>query len=929
LAREKMLVQTATAAPAHEPPPPPGNIDRSTSLSYVIFTSGSTGKPKGVMVEHRSLANLCYWHNKVFQVTGSDNAALYANYCFDASVWELFPYLIKGSTLHVIDEAIRLDVEKINEYYNKHDISISFLPTQVFEQFIRIENNSLRLLLTGADKLNTFIAKRYRLINNYGPTENTVVTTSFVVDKSYRNIPIGKPVANTRVYILDSNENLLPAGVPGELCIAGDGLSRGYLNNQELTGEKFTANPFAAGENMYKTGDLARWLPAGNIEFLGRIDRQVKIRAHRIELGEIESRLMAFTEIKEAVVIAREDKNGDKYLIAYIVARGRGSGSAGGREAAAIDHALIEKKLSHNLPGYMVPAYFVELGKMPLLPNGKIDRKTLPEPGLLSRADYIAPRNDIEKKLVKIWSGVLNVDEAEIGIHADFFGLGGHSLTAAKLTSKIHKELNVKVSLDEVFKKLTVSELSGYIKNLKQDMHESIPPTEKKEYYELSSAQKRLYIMQQIEYDSIGYKIQGAIYLDKDVESDKLETIFGELIERHESLRTSFAIINEKPVQRIHEKVDFSMEHIELKAGDENRQIEKITGDFNRPFDLSKAPLFRVGLITGKEHNILLVDMHHIISDGISYQVLEKEFRLIYNGDDLPGLKLQYTDYANWQNSTAHREKIEKQKKYWLEKFEGEIPLLNLQYDFDRPAVKTYEGSHLFFDIEKPLAAQLTNLVKETRTTLFIVLLTGYYILLSKYSDNEDIVVGSPITGRSHTDLDHVIGMFINMLSIRNRPQGDKTIAEFLKEVKECVVGTMENQDYQFDQLVAELGLQGAAGRNPLFDVVFVMQNLGGAAGRDTNNETENSAQELEYETAKFDLLVRAAEKNDTIKILVEYSTSLFKQATVEIMYNHYVEILNHFAENINTKLKEIRLTHDFSSITSTELAGFDEDFGF
>jgi hypothetical protein len=364
-----------------------------------------------------------------------------------------------------------------------------------------------------------------------------------------------------------------------------------------------------------------------------------------------------------------------------------------------------------------------------------------------------------------------------------------------------------------------------------------------------------------------------------------------------------------------------------------------IIENFVRPFDLSKPPLLRVSLIHTEETNILLLDMHHIIADGVSYSILEKEFYKIYNGngDELPALKLQYKDYSEWQNSEEQQERIKKQKEYWLKRFNEEVPLLNLQYDFDRPPVKSFKGGFLYYNIEKELCIKLDNLIKESESTLYIVLLSAYYVLLSKYSNSEDIVVGSPITGRSHADLHNILGMFVNMLSLRNRPEGNKTFTEFLVEVKDSVVSAMENQDYQFDQLVGELGLQGVIDRNPIFDAVFALQNLNesdpikmnSGSGAD-NHSYEKNSHEPGYDVSKFDLLFSAVKRDSTINITVEYSTSLFKKSTVEVIYKHYVEILNQVLENINIKLDEIQLTHDYSSITSNVLEeGYDESFGF
>ncbi|MFZ5989908.1 MAG: amino acid adenylation domain-containing protein, partial [Bacillota bacterium] len=416
-----------------------GSSARSEDIAYIIYTSGTTGKPKGVMIRHGSLANLCCWHNAYYSVTESDRATQYAGFSFDASVWEVYPYLVAGASIYLIGDDQRFDTRELNHYFEEKGITISFLPTQICEQFIQLENKSLRKLLTGGDKLKYYRSVGYDLINNYGPTENTVVTTSFEVKQEYDNIPIGKPVWNTEVYILDRDNRLQPIGMPGELCVSGCGLATGYLNNAQLTSEKFVKNPFKNDMRMYRTGDMARWLPDGNIEFLGRIDQQVKIRGYRIELGEIESKLICHDLVRSAVVIDREDREGNKYLCAYLEVEG---------EYCVQD---FREYLLKELPEYMVPAYYVIMDKIPLTPNGKIDKKNLPDPEGASRTDteHEAPRDEIECKLVEIWKEVL--ETSKVSINDNFFEIGGHSLKATVLTSKIYKEMAIEVPLSQVF----------------------------------------------------------------------------------------------------------------------------------------------------------------------------------------------------------------------------------------------------------------------------------------------------------------------------------------------------------------------------------------------------------------------------------------------------------------------------------------------
>jgi amino acid adenylation domain-containing protein len=901
-----------------------------TNLAYVIYTSGTTGKPKGVMIQHQSLVNLCSWHNRYFQVKESDHATQYAKISFDASVWEIFPYLIKGASLTIINPEIKLDIEKLNDFFETRDITISFLPTQLCEQFMELENYSLQKLLTGGDRLGKFIKRNYQLYNNYGPTEDTVVNTSFLVKQYHINIPIGQPIDNNLIYILDKNGLFLqPIGIPGELCIAGDGLARGYLNNPELTAEKFIravvshsslviGSPLKTNkgsqkflpndqcpmtnDRFYRTGDLARWLKDGNIQFLGRQDHQVKIRGFRIELGEIESQLLKHPGIKETVVLYKTDKSGDKYLCAYIVSSTQGL------------ELELKSYLSHLMPDYMIPSYFVQIEKMPLNPNGKIDHRALPEPETgKTGKEYIAPRNEIEKKLVRIWAEVLGRDtlhtsqlRESISIDDDFFNLGGHSLKATILAAKLYRAFYVKVPLGVIFTTPTIKGLAAYIDSALESPFVCIEPVEKKEYYALSAAQQIIYVTQQMAIESTAYNMPGTFYLKKEPEKDRLENTFRELIERHESLRTSFQIIDRHLVQQVHDMIEFEVEY---------QHDLTIYHSFVRPFDLSKAPLLRLGLITTQTGSILLVDMHHIISDGISHQVLREEFHAIYDGKELPWLKLQYKDYSQWQNCDEQKERLKQQESYWLKKFSSGIPSLNLSTDYPRPTIQSFEGSIAGFEIEAQETRQLKEIAAGAGATLFMVLLAIYNIFLAKITNQEDIIVGTVVNGRSHPDLERIIGMFVNTLALLNHPRGEMTFKEFIKEIKRKTIQDFENQDYPFDELVEKLLKTKKENRNPIFDVRFTFNNIEPSTG--VPPEVIPGPIAKIHNTSKFDLTLAGIEAGEKLHFSFEYCTKLFKEDTIKQFSHYFREILSTAAKNINIKLQDIKLSHDFIDIKS------------
>jgi len=659
----------------------------------------------------------------------------------------------------------------------------------------------------------------------------------------------------------------------------------------EMTKERFIDNPLLPGTVMYKTGDLVRWLPDGNLEFIGRIDHQVKVRGFRIELGEIESRLLNHSKIKEAVVTAKEDESGGKYLCAYIVQEGE------------LPLAELREYLSKDLPHYMIPSYFVKLDKLPLNPNGKIDRKALPEPdgNAVTGVEYELPRNKVEEKLADIWKEVLSV--SKIGINDNFFELGGHSLKATSLAAKIHKELNAKVPLREIFAAPTIKGLSEYIKGMEENKYSSIEPVEDKEYYEMSSAQKRLYTLQQLDPRGTGYNMPGILEVKGELDADRLKQVFKKLIRRHEALRASFKLIGEELLQKIHEELELDIQYQE--AGEE--EVNGIIKGFIRAFDLSKAPLLRVGLIKVRhEKHILMFDMHHIISDGVSMKILMEEFARLYAGDKLPELRIQYKDYAAWQNKQMSTEETRRKEEYWLKQFEGEIPILNLPTDYPRPVYKSFEGDSISFDIDKETTEGIRKTAAETGTTMYMVLLAAFNVLLSKYSRQEDIVVGSPIAGRPHADLENIIGMFVNTLAMRNYPEGRKTFRNFLGEVKANALKAYENQDYQFEELVDKLNVRRDMSRNPLFDVVFVLQNTG-MKGLDIEG-LNIGRYEGENKVSKFDLTIEAVEEREKIGISIEYSSKLFNKETIERMAIHLRNIVSYAAVNTDKKLSEIEI---------------------
>ena len=843
---------------------------------------------------------------------------------FDIFFLESLLPLTMGMKIVVASETEQTDLEKLFELIEKNGIEM--LQGTPSRMQMLLENSkdtvclsSLKDIIIGGEAIPKIIAVKLkertksRIYNRYGPTETAVWSTVKDLTKD-ESINIGKPIANTYIYIIGTSNHLQPVGVPGELCIAGDGLARGYWNQSELTAEKFIPNPFASLEfkvnslelndnnndsqlstlnsQLYKTGDLARWLPDGNIEFLGRIDHQVKVRGYRIELGEIESRLLKHESIKEAVVIAKDDQHGSKYLAAYIV---------GEKEFTVVE---LREYLSKEMPDFMIPSCFVQLEKMPLNRNGKIDRKALPEPDgkLNTGMKYEAPTNESEHKLVEIWREVLGIEN--IGINDHFFELGGHSLKATTLVSKIHQRFQVELPLREVFQNPTIKELAQRIKATESSGYSSIQPTAEAEYYPVSSAQKRLYLLNMIEGESASYNMPGAVIIEGKLDPEKIKSVFMTLVERHEAFRTSFFMMDGEPVQKIHLEVEFEITYIKSEA----EKVDEVLEKFVRTFDLSKAPLLRVGLVElSPDKYLLIYDMHHIITDGISINILINEFASLYNGRELPVLRIQYKDFAIWHNQLLNSSAIKRQEEYWLNLFQGEIPVLDLPADYSRLEVKGHEGNSIDLEINETITQKLNEFSAKNRATLYITMLAAYNILLARATGQEDIIVGTPTAGRQHPDLENIVGMFVNTTVLRNYPKFDQTFLEFFKEMKESTFEALENQDYQFEMLLEKLNLNRDLSRNPLFDTIFNFHNF-----YDRSEDFEMlfgdlkiSPYPVENKTTKFDLTVYLQEIEGKVKIRFKYRTGLFKKSTIQYLLSEYERLLEEVSQNQDKQLKD------------------------
>jgi len=929
-------------------------INKPGDLFYVIYTSGSTGRPKGVLITHGSFVNLIRFHQELFGEGNGSRMSQAAALSFDAMAFEVWPCLLSGAALYIADNKTRIDPPAMKEWLIKNEITISFQPTMMVERLLKEEwpekGVALKALRAAGDKLTSYPQRPYpfHLYNLYGPTEDTVWTTWAEVavkqdNENGKEPVIGRPTANKRIYIIGADNRLQPIGAPGELCIAGHGLARGYLNRPELTADKFDQDiqdfqdeiEKAEGFHhssfiepthhsaLYRTGDLARWLPEGNLEFLGRVDHQVKIRGFRIELGEIENQLLKHEMIRESAVIIREDKSGDKYLCAYIAAEPPRRDFQKGVQAAGSEYdilltsegaSVLKDYLSHRVPEYMIPSFFVFLEEIPLTPNGKVDRKALPEPGLVEPGkDYTPPRDELEERLLEIWAEVLGLEKDTIGIDSNFFESGGHSLKATILSSRIHKELHVKLPLEDIFKRPSIRGLAENVRGSAEAVFISIPPVEKKEYYKLSPAQQRLYFLHQLDPGNKGYNIPALLLLEGELDQEKLQQTLKKLIKRHESLRSSFQLIDDEPVQKIHGNVNFEIPCYDLTAKTREDQYSpsqlptaycRLPTDsgFSRPFDLSQAPLLRVELtkIEEKKH-LLMVDMHHIITDGTSMGIFLKEFMQLYHGEELPPLARQYKDFSLWQHHIKEKEVME---AYWINRFQGEIPVLNLPLDYPRPRIQSFKGRQINFTLGEEETQAVKELAAQENVTLFMILLGVFNILLTKLSRQEDIVVGTPIEGRRHAELRDILGMFVNTLALRSFPIGEQPFLQFLREVGEMTLKAFENQEYPFEDLVEAIHVERVLNRNPLFDVMFALQNI-------DIPEIEIPGLKLtplddEEKSAKFDLSLTGVESNGTLAFTWLYCCELFSKETIERFTHYFKEIIASLLKNREQKISKI-----------------------
>ncbi|CAJ7879143.1 D-alanine--poly(phosphoribitol) ligase, subunit 1 [Burkholderia pseudomallei] len=883
-------------------------------LAYVIYTSGSTGAPKGVMVEHASVVNQIGALTEYLELDASDRVLQFSNIAFDASVEEIFATLSCGATLVLRTDRWLADAETFWALCGAQRISIVDLPAQFFGQLAlsgrRAVPTGVRCVViggeaVGASALDAWFAeagRRPRLFNTYGPTETTVSVTVHEVRGRHDDANvIGRPIANTRVYVLDAWLRPAPIGVAGELYIGGVQVARGYLNRPELTRERFIDDPFVTGGRLYRTGDLARWRTDGRLEYLGRNDFQVKIRGFRIELGEIEAQLAKVTGVREVVVLARDsaadtDQNADlnasatansseKRLVAYY------TGDA--------DVAALRAQAAQHLPSYMVPSAYVRLDAWPLTPNGKLDRRALPAPAddAYARAEYEAPQGAKEEALAAIWRELLHVER--VSRHDNFFELGGHSLLAVQLVSRLRQALSVEVALGTVFDAPVLSALAERLEAENTAVLPPIPLAPRDGRIALSLAQQRLWFLTQLEGVSEAYHMSGAVRLDGPLNREVLQRALNRIVMRHEALRTCFAREEGEPIQVIQPHADLTVSYHDLREAEQSEQRAKDLSQAHAsaPFDLSRDLPVRVLLLQLEdEAHVVQVVMHHIASDGWSVGVFLQELSALYGsfiaeqGDPLAPLPLQYADYAAWQRRWLASGQLEKQGAFWQTNLSGAPTLLELPTDRPRPPKQSHAGASVEVKLGAALSERVKRLSQRHGVTPYMTLLSSWAAVLSRLSGQEEVVIGSPVAGRNRTEVEALIGFFVNTLALRLDLSSEPTVGELLKRTKAQVLSAQAHQDLPFDQVVERVKPPRSTAHPPLFQVMFDWHNTPARAL--TMPGLTVSVARTETTTSQYDLVLSMQERNGDIVGHLNYATALFDEQTARRYARYWRRLL-------------------------------------
>ncbi|MEW9682768.1 amino acid adenylation domain-containing protein [Pseudomonas sp. TE50-2] len=876
------------------------------SAAYIMYTSGSTGTPKGVQVPHRAIVRLVI-NNGFADFNSQDRVAFASNPAFDASTLEVWAPLLNGGAVVVIEQNTVLSRQGLREVLLEQGVTVLWLTAGLFHQFaddLLPALRKLRYLMVGGDVLDPAVIARVlrdgapqHLLNGYGPTEATTFSTTHeIIEVGEGSIPIGKPIGNSRCYVLDARQQLLPVGVVGELYIAGDGVALGYLGQPELTAERFLPDPFNGG-TMYRSGDLVSWQADGTLRYLGRADQQIKLRGFRIELGEIEARLGECPGVRDAAVIVREDVPGDKRLVAYFT----------GHQAIADLH----RQLQGQLPDYMLPSAYVCLDALPLTANGKLDRRALPQPGseaVVSRA-FEAPQGEIESALAAIWAELLKIER--VGRHDHFFELGGHSLLAMRLVSQVRLRLGVELHLADLFANSELATLAQVLANAGHTELPAIVAVDREQPLPLSFAQQRLWFLAQLEGGNQAYNVPLALGLRGVLDGDALERALLCIVARHEGLRSRFVPTGDSAEVHVAATPQPGwLRRLSLAPDDlaGHLQAEAVV-----PFDLVEGPLLRASLLRlGDEHHVLLLTLHHIVADGWSLGVLTRELGALYPAmcqglaDPLPALAIQYGDYAVWQRRWLAGEQLQRQADYWRQALDGAPSLLSLPSDRPRPPRQDFSGASLALQLDARLGAALRALAQRQQTTLYMVLLSAWAATLARLSGQSEVVVGCPVAGRGHAELEPLVGLFVNTLALRIDTSGAPSSERLLAQVKARLLDAQAHQDLPFEQVVEIVRPARSLGHTPLFQTTLNWLATEGAAASLAGLRLEGVAQA--NQVAKFDLSLSMGEQGEALVGSLEYATALFDESTVRRFAGYFETLLRAMAANDQAPLAEVEL---------------------
>lgn len=871
------------------------------SEAYIIFTSGTTGKPKGVIVRHKDIVALVRDADYV-PLNASVRILQTGSLAFDAATFEIWGALLNGGMTFLADKNVMLRADDLKACLIRQNINTMFITTALFNEMVESDVSvfdPLSDLLFGGEKTSEKCVDLLmqhpghpKVTNVYGPTEATTFATFYSVPekREYSQTPIGHPIRNMKAYVMQGNV-LCGIGVPGELCIGGIGVAKGYLNRAEITAQKFIDNPFGEGK-LYRTGDLVKWNAQGEMIFLGRIDAQVKIRGFRIETGEIETTLCKIPGITRAVVIVSENESGEKQLFACYTGETCESGSE------------VRQKLKTMLPAYMLPNELVKVENLPVNINGKLERKKLLQYFDMCRSTATErlekPENETETMLCHAFAELLEL--AEVGRNQDFFDLGGHSLKVVRLLNLIEQNTGHRLKIEDVFANPTPERLAVCIAEKEEEAYVPIPSPPPQDSYPMSAAQRRIFFLNQLDRDSLAYNMPGYLELDE-CYPERLRLALQGVIDRHEILRTAFVLKDGMPVQKILDSVSVELPCMELPQSQWHMAMKTLI----KPFDPETPPLLRMTVLRDQSKCRVLFDMSHLIGDGMSILNFVREFFALYRGTELPPLRCQYRDYSEWMRSRD----FASEKAFWMEQFADEIPILEMPTDFKRTGQAANVGKRISASVSPELRTSLLNMARENGATEYMMYLSALMITLQMYSGQDDIVIGTPVSGRTHRDTEQMLGMFVNTLALRGKPSGDKTYFAFLRELRDITLSALQNQEYPLDTLIEELKIRRSPGRNPLFDVVLAFQN--------NNTPTqETGVGEIHdisafTETAKFDLTLNIVQEAEGYGLELEYSVNLYREETARRILKRFVHVLEQIANDTPERIS------DFLLATETE----------